>query len=102
MTYFVSCLVIDHWWRHDLLQLRLDVVYLDIHLLYVCGCGRGWLVYKCVCGCGQGRLVYKSLAADVNSMLVVIDTDSLQPVDHVALAHGERNLNVAVVNHGTE
>jgi len=68
----------------------------------VCGCGRGWLVYKCVCGCGQGRLVYKSLAADVNSMLVVIDTDSLQPVDHVALAHGERNLDVAVVNHGTE
>ena len=28
------------WWRHDLLQLRLDVVYLDIYLFCIYG---GWL-----------------------------------------------------------
>ena len=30
----------NDWWQHDLLQLRLDVVYLDIYLFYTYGNNR--------------------------------------------------------------
>lgn len=41
-------------------------------------CSRVSVLFACV----EGRLLYKSYS-DINSSLVVIDVDSLLPVDHI-------------------
>jgi len=38
-----------------------------------------------VCACVQGRLLYTSYT-DVNSMLVVVNIDTLQPVDRISFS----------------
>ena len=36
VRHLATAAVGNAWWQYDLLQLRLDVVYLDIYLFYVC------------------------------------------------------------------